>query len=332
MLLKILYWDIMFKREALVLIKCLNKLSKPFSKLSMASSKASNLSCATCILSSLVPSFRRELKAASTHCISSLVPSHGFAPLCINFATNDHLDVFEFDEDTVKNDKINWKTDKLIRMTSLRTLITAAKWWSRSKSGDTPNLPSICFKDEINLMAFFFIVFVNNLYSATLASTHESPFLLRREEWRAWTFSLICNMVSLVMPHISKILTEPSNTSSTHLSPLWWEITFWVDAMLRRSSKQMYKSSSNERPVWIDFDVDIVDVPSQVLIFLSSSSTLTVLGWDLEGKLIERSLWYLFAMVDLLIWWLLLSNRSSILGCYYKVYDSPYIGAKKKKK
>jgi len=297
LLLKVPYWEITFKREALVLIKRLKTLSNPFSTLSIAFSKVSNLSCATRMFSSWVPSFRRVLKAISTQCNSlsfSEFSSDGFTPLCINFATSNHLVAFEFDEDMVKNDKIDWNTDKLITMTSLSTLVTEARWWSRSKSGDTPNLPSICFNDVINLLAFLFIFLANNLYSATLVSTLESPFLLRRAEWRTWTFSLICNMVSLVMPHMSKILIEPSNTSSTHLWPLWREITCWVDGMLRRSSKERYKSWSKDRPVWMDSE-EGVDVPSQVFSLLNSSSTLMVLGWDLEGKLMQRTL-YLFVI------------------------------------
>ncbi|BAT75328.1 hypothetical protein VIGAN_01317200 [Vigna angularis var. angularis] len=49
---KVPYWEIILRREALVLIKRLKTLSKPFSTLSMAFSKASNLSCATRMLSS----------------------------------------------------------------------------------------------------------------------------------------------------------------------------------------------------------------------------------------------------------------------------------------
>lgn len=45
----------------------------------------------------------------------------------------------------------------------------------------------------------------------------------------------------------------------------------------------------------MDSEVD-VNVPSHVFSLLSSSSTLMVLGCDLQGKLIERT-WYLSAMV-----------------------------------
>jgi len=186
-----------------------------------------------------------------------------------------------------------WKMDKFIVITSLRTLITAS--WSWFNTVDDPNLLSICFKDEINFLALLFIFLVNKLYSATLFSMLESPFLLLRAEWRAWAFSLTCETVFLVMPQISKTLTEPSNTSSMHFWPWWFEITFWVDAMLRKSSKQMNKSSSKDKPVPIDSEFD-VDVASHVLILLSSSSILMELGWETEGKLFERT-WYMFAIV-----------------------------------
>ena len=66
--------------------------------------------------------------------------------------------------------------------------------------------------------------------------------------------------------------------------------------MLRRSSTHSYKSSSLDRPLQIDSDGE----EDQALNLLSSSSTLVVVGCDLEGKLIDRA-WYLFAMVVIVV-------------------------------
>jgi len=322
-----LYWVMMFKRQALVLTMCLNKLSKPFPMLSMPFSKASNLSCAACIPATLLPSLTRLLKVASTHCNSlefSVLSSHVITPLCINFASNNHLVPFDFGAGTAKKASRDWKIDMFITMTSLSTLVKTESCWSWSKSGDTPNLLSICFKVVINFLAFFFIFFEKELYSATTLSMLESPFLLRRAEWRAWTFSLICNKVSLVMSQISKILTEPSRSSSVHLSPWWLEINFWVDGMLRRFSTQIYKSDSKDKPLPIDFDVD-VEVASQVLNLLSSSSTLIMLGWDPVGKLFERT-WNLFAMVTLFVFFSF-TKEAQFFSAITKSLTSIYIGA-----
>jgi len=316
----------MFKRQTLVLTMPLNKLSKPFSMISMPFSKASNLSCVACILATLVPSLRRLLKDASTHCNSlefSVLSSHVITPLCINFASNNHLVPFDFGAGTAKKASRDWKTDMFVPMTSLSTLVKAESCWSWSKSGDIPNLLSICFKVVINFLAFFFIFFEKKVYSATTFSMLESPFLLLRAEWRAWTFSLICNKVSLVMSHISKTLTEPSRSSSMHFSPWWLEINFWVDAMFRRSSNEIYKSDSKDKPVPIDFEVD-VEVASQVLRLLSSSSTLLMLGWDPVGKLFERT-WNLFAMVTL--FYCVLSQRKLNVFLLSPNLHSLYIGA-----
>lgn len=133
-----------------------------------------------------------------------------YHPLMHQFCHRNHLIAFDFVTGPAKTDKRDWKIDMFITVTSLSTLITSASWSSWFKSGDVPNLLSICFKDVINFLTFFFIFFVKILYTATLPSILESPFHLRRAEWRAWTFSLICSMVSLVMPQISKILIDPS--------------------------------------------------------------------------------------------------------------------------
>src|SRR3954469_25855209 len=98
----------MFKRQTLVLIKRLNTLSKPFSIISIAFSKASNLSCASCILQTLKPSLERVLKDASTHSNSlkfSKFSSHDTTLLCINLVTLNHLFAFDFDAETAKKDK-----------------------------------------------------------------------------------------------------------------------------------------------------------------------------------------------------------------------------------
>ncbi|WVZ10981.1 hypothetical protein V8G54_015511 [Vigna mungo] len=171
----------MFKRQALVLTMRLNTLSKPFSMLSIPFSKASNLSLTASIFATLVPSLRRMLKDASTHC-NSFKFFCAFTPFCINFATNTHLVAFDFEAGTAKKANRDWKTDMFIPMTSLTTLIKETSCWSSSITGDTPNLFSICFKVVINFLAFFFIFFEKKLYSTTILSMLESPFLLLRAE------------------------------------------------------------------------------------------------------------------------------------------------------
>lgn len=64
--------------------------------------------------------------------------------------------------------------------------------------------------------------------------------------------------------------------------------------MLRRCSTHSYSSSSLERPLRIDSDVE-EEESCHVLNLLSSFSTLVVVGCDLEGKLIDRT-WYLLDM------------------------------------
>lgn len=67
--------------------------------------------------------------------------------------------------------------------------------------------------------------------------------------------------------------------------------------MLNRSFTSLYKSSSPDRPMKIDPDVEVDDA-SQVLSLFSSSWTLRVVGWDLEGRLTDLT-WYLLAMAVL---------------------------------
>ena len=150
-----------------------------------------------------------------------------------------------------------------------------------------------------------------------LLSTHKSPFLLLRADWRSRIFSLNCAITSLTEPQTSKILTGPSNKSLTHFSCWWWERACWVDGKPRSSSKHLYNSCSPDRPLQIVSNVDVDDA-SNVLSLLSSSWILRVVGCDLEGKLIDLT-WHRLAIVPLL------SLKAQIWDGCYNVHNSLYI-------
>ncbi|KAL0550616.1 hypothetical protein IC582_015138 [Cucumis melo] len=75
---------------------------------------------------------------------------------------------------------------------------------------------------------------------------------------------------------------NPSTSSSTHF--LFWclDKTCLVDAIWRSSSMEAYKSSSPNKPLQIDLEVE-GDEFSNGFNLLSCSSILRVVGWDLEG-------------------------------------------------
>lgn len=301
----------MFKKEALDLIRHPNMLSRPFSRLSMLASAAFRLSCIIFIFST--SQLHNAVSTLSNSFTISFFSSHAVTFLFISFDTSAHLLRLCFDPD--KNNERDWKMELLVALTSLWTRITAESCWSSSWSGDIKRLLSICFRVTIIFLASFLIFFLKQVKLAMLFSTLESPFRLRMAEWRAWTCALICNKVSLVMPQISRSFTDPSNNSSIHFSCWFWERTRWLDAIFRRSSKYMYNSSSPERLLQIDPDVNnnLAD-SSNDLTLLNSSSILMVLGWDLEGKLIHLT-WYLLAMM---MRWFYQLNDSLFIGTHWR--------------
>ncbi|KAK3018061.1 hypothetical protein RJ639_005186 [Escallonia herrerae] len=103
-------------------------------------------------------------------------------------------------------------------------------------------------------------------------------------------------MASFVMPQISNSLSDPSSNSLADTSCGWTERACWVSGKLRRSSMHLYNSSIPDRPVRIVSAVESDDT-SRVLSLFSSSLILRVLGWDLEGKLIDR-MWCLVLVFE----------------------------------
>lgn len=101
-----------------------------------------------------------------------------------------------------------------------------------------------------------------------------------------WWYQFQCLLFHL-LSQVSKSFMNPSTNSSTH-SRFWWlDKTCLVEAMWRSSSIQAYKSSSPCRPLQIDLEVE-GDELSNAFNLLSCSSILRVVGWDLEGRLIDR--------------------------------------------
>ena len=91
------------------------------------------------------------------------------------------------------------------------------------------------------------------MFKLSLYSMHASPFLLLRADWRSPTFSLNCDITSLVAPQISKSLTDRiSNNSSTHVSIRCWERAWQVAYEPSSPSKDFCSSSSPDRPVHTD--------------------------------------------------------------------------------
>uniref|UniRef100_A0A0A0L1K1 Uncharacterized protein n=1 Tax=Cucumis sativus TaxID=3659 RepID=A0A0A0L1K1_CUCSA len=81
---------------------------------------------------------------------------------------------------------------------------------------------------------------------------------------------------------VSKSFMNPSTSSSTHFRFWCLDKTCLVDAIWRSSSMEAYKSSSPNKPLQIDLEVE-GDEFSNGFNLLSCSSILRVVGWDLEG-------------------------------------------------
>ena len=156
----------MLRREALVLIKCLNMHSKPLSRLSMLTSKAPSPLWVICIFSKSALPFERALTAKSIFSNSftlSCLSSQETTPLCIYFETSDHLLGFDFNTGVDKNNTSDWKIEMLIALTSVSTLITVESWWSWLKSGEASVLLFIFFIAASNFLESLFIFFLEQM-------------------------------------------------------------------------------------------------------------------------------------------------------------------------
>lgn len=163
----------MFKREALVLIKCLYKHSMSSSRLPMQTSRFSSCLFVICILSVSAPPrerhLLRSLKATSTHSNSfpsSWFPSQEIVPLCISFVISDHRICFGLDTGGTRNDMRDWNIIMVDELTSLRTLRTADLCWSvgfGTESDEALKFASIFFNKETSPFTFFFVFFLKLL-------------------------------------------------------------------------------------------------------------------------------------------------------------------------
>ncbi|KAG5623225.1 hypothetical protein H5410_008443 [Solanum commersonii] len=115
---------------------------------------------------------------------------------CTNLESKDHFDGLGFKRGTHKKDNSIWKVERHTALASFSPLITATT----------------------DLLASLLIFLLKEVNLSTLSSVVESPFLLLRDDCKSLTFSLHCEMSSLIVPQRSRSLTDLSNKSSSHFA------------------------------------------------------------------------------------------------------------------
>ena len=139
-------------------------------------------------------------------------------------------------------------------------------------------------------IAFFTAFLEAKYFSTSLASSILLPCLLRRVDWSSRVHSFVCNNASLAIPHTSKSLSDPSNSSLNH----FWFCS-WAKACAKGNrSKLSTESFKSWRPIifWLnDADNEVLVVASEHLNLLNWLSNSEMSGCALVGKLLERKWW-----------------------------------------
>lgn len=154
------YWEIMFKRVALVFTNLLSILSKPSSMPPMPTSSSANRFCRARLVSLSEP-FEHRARSADPTCSNSLMTSSfgmfSSAPLSISLETSNHFVCPVVGPDVDRKSNTDRSTEMLEELTSRSTLITADKCWSQSRICVGIIWLSVCLIVAINLLASFFI-------------------------------------------------------------------------------------------------------------------------------------------------------------------------------
>jgi len=189
----------MLRSNTLVWIKRLNMHSNSTSRSSMAILTPANLLFALWIT-----------MASSEQCTLTRT----------NFDLNDLFPDFESNQGEETRDKSDSTMEMLVTLTSLSTSTTNTSFCSFiGLTVLSLFMPFFNHFKHFNVSFFSFFLYL--LHAVIFSSIPSSPMLaLRRVNWSSWRCSFTCKRRSFEIPHTSNILSDDSDTSSTHFSSL----------------------------------------------------------------------------------------------------------------
>jgi len=105
-------------------------------------------------------------------------------------------------------------------------------------------------------------------------------------DWSSCMHCFVCNKESFAVLHKSRTWRDPSNSSSTHFSLFSWAMACWVSG---NKSTLLTQSCKSWSLLSLPLKDDDVEASSEALNLHKCSSSWVMIGFSLEGKLLERA-------------------------------------------